>query len=79
MNSKIKCRRKNLGLTQKQVAEIVGVSESYICKIERTDPPRMSIDVFLKLTKALGLSVQEVFGEDIFYSSARDAKKSRHR
>ena len=48
----IKDRREQLGISQKELAEKVGISQSFLCDIEqgRSKP---SIDVAIKLAKVL--------------------------
>jgi putative transcriptional regulator len=54
--------RKQRKLTQKQVAEILGVSEVYVRKIEKSDsnPGR---ETMLKFEKLYGVSERELFPE----------------
>lgn len=53
VNEIIKKRRKELGLTLKQVAEKLGVSESLISRYESNDVKNMGIDKIIPLAKAL--------------------------
>ena len=51
----IKEKREQLGLSQKELADKVGISQSFLCDIEqgRCKP---SIDTAVKLATALGIS-----------------------
>ena len=53
VNEIIKKRRKELGLTLKQVAEKLGVSESLISRYESNDVKNMGIDKIIPLAKVL--------------------------
>lgn len=50
----IKTHRKSVGITQKQLAEKVGVSPRYISKFERGEV-EISVTTFIQLTEAIGL------------------------
>ena len=51
----IKEKRERLGISQKELAEKAGISQSFLCDIEqgRSKP---SIDTAVKLADALGIS-----------------------
>ena len=51
----IKEKRERLGISQKELAEKVGISQSFLCDIEqgRSKP---SIDTAVKIADALGIS-----------------------
>lgn len=52
-------RRMDLGLSQRNIAEITGIKQSAIARFERLGTiPRM--DTFLRMLKPLGLSIQLV-------------------
>ncbi|MBK5211602.1 MAG: helix-turn-helix transcriptional regulator [Coriobacteriia bacterium] len=51
-------KREKLHMTQKQVADLIGVSRGYIGRIERGKMP--SDDVFLKLVFVLQLALEEI-------------------
>lgn len=54
--------RRDLGLRQEEVAEQIGVSRTYISKIEHGDAPGVSLDVIGKLAAALGVSPAYLMG-----------------
>lgn len=58
--SKLKERREALGLTQRQVAEKIGIAESAYQRYERgvREP---SISMALRLAKALNATVEELY------------------
>ena len=59
----IKERREQLGISQKELAEKVGISQSFLCYIEqgRSKP---SIDTALKIAKALNIDDITFFDYD---------------
>ena len=56
---KLKELRERQGLTQSQIAKLLGCAESTICHYERGER-KVSVEVAIKLAKALGVSVEEV-------------------
>lgn len=60
----IKNRRLELGLTMKQVADAVGVSEATISRWESGDIANMRRDRIFALAKKLGISPLAIMGED---------------
>jgi transcriptional regulator with XRE-family HTH domain len=59
LGEKIKSLRENKGLTQSQLAEMVEVDDSLICKIEKGHTPG-SLSTLQKLAKALGVTVSKL-------------------
>lgn len=55
IGKRIKNRRLELKLTQEELAELVGVSDTYIGAIERTTS-KFSIETFVKIAQALRLN-----------------------
>ena len=47
-------------ITQKQLADMIGVSQAYISKIESSDFVNISVIEIIKLSKALGIDELEV-------------------
>lgn len=58
LSSKLKEIRKRRGLTQRELAEKVGVSESYICQVE--NGKMMSIRKLDKLAEFLGCDAKDL-------------------
>lgn len=58
LSEKLKEMRKNKGLTQKELADKIGVSESYICQIE--SGKMVSIKKLDKLAEALGCQAKDL-------------------
>ena len=56
----IKERREQLGLSQKELAEMCGITQSFLCDIEqgRSKP---SIDVAVRIAKALDVKELKFF------------------
>ena len=63
-DSKLKIRRKELGLTLKQVADQVGVGESTVRKWETGLIENMKTDKIELLSKALKMNPLEIIGMD---------------
>ena len=59
----VKERREELGMSQKDLAEKVGISQSFLCDIEqgRSKP---SIDTALKIAEVLNISDVKFFGTE---------------
>lgn len=64
-NNKIKLRRKELGLTLKQVADQVGVGESTVRKWETGLIENMRTDKIELLSKALKMNPLEIIGIEV--------------
>lgn len=63
--------RKKQGLTQKQVANAVGISQCYYCQIEKGfRGGHVGIDTFSSLANALGVDVGEFFKSEIKWMEA---------
>lgn len=60
----IKSKRLELGLTMKQVADAVGVSEATISRWESGDIANMRRDRIFALAKKLGISPLTIMGEE---------------
>lgn len=61
MGKRIRQQRRMLDLTQARLAEIVGVSTSFIGHIERGSRV-VSVDVLWRICKALGASMDHITG-----------------
>ena len=62
INERIKARRKELGLTLKQVAEKLNVTESLISRYESNDVKNMGIDKIAPLAKILKTTPSYLMG-----------------
>lgn len=51
--------RKRLGMTQKQLAEQVGISQAHICNLEK-EKEQASPDLAKRLATALGITVMQI-------------------
>jgi len=65
-SEKIKELRMNMGLTQKQLAEKVGVVQSMIAMIE-TGQKNPSFDLAQKIADVFGVDMNEIWGKDYDY------------
>lgn len=57
----VRNRRKEKGLTQKELAEMVGIDFTYLSKIETGDLPPPSDEIIKKLATNLDLEADELF------------------
>ncbi len=57
----LKCRRKKLGISQKSLAEKLGVTQSYYSRIENGKFNNVNIEFIFNLSKELKLDNTEVF------------------
>ena len=64
INERIRARRKELGLTLKQVAEKLNVSESLISRYESNDVKNMGIDKISPLAEVLKTTPSYLMGWD---------------
>jgi len=60
MSGMIKRRRTELGLSQRALAKLVGVSDAYITQLETRERINPSLRVLKKLSKALKVTVGEL-------------------
>lgn len=61
MKNKIKEYRQRKGLTQIELAQKSGVSRTVIAQLESGVRDNTTADTMLKISKALGKSVEEIF------------------
>ena len=64
LGSYIKSRRKNLGMTQKQLAENVGVTDVIISRYENGER-EPSFTEFIKLCEVLGMNIDDFIGKEV--------------
>ena len=76
LNAKLRERRKSLGMSMKEVANIVGVAEATISRWETGDISNMKRDKIALYAKALNLSPVEIMGLDEPDSSSADKYSS---
>lgn len=57
----LKAARVNAGLTQKQLASLMGISESTMIKWEKSNGKDMKLVDFRKLCKILGINPNDIF------------------
>ena len=60
LSGMIKRRRTEVGLSQRALAKLVGVSDAYITQLETRERINPSLDVLKKLAKALKVTVAEL-------------------
>lgn len=61
---RIKELRTGKGLTLDQLAQETGSAKSYIWELENKNPPRPSAEKLSAIAKALGVTVDYLFGRD---------------
>ena len=59
----IRSRRKNIGLTQKQLAELIGVTDVTISRWESGQREPIWSD-FVKLCEVLGMNINDFIGKE---------------
>lgn len=64
--------RKKAKFTQKELADKVGVSHEWICKIEKGKVNALSTALMTKINTALGMSVKFVVVDDITNKSPKE-------
>ena len=64
MPNRIKQRREELQLTQKDLAKLVGVSPGYINRIEKLQTRDMKLVLAIRIARALNSTVEEIFLAD---------------
>ena len=64
MGLNIKIARIKKGLTQKQLAEIVGLSRDYIANLENEKSVNPTLKTMKSLSKALNVSIVDLFFSD---------------
>lgn len=62
LKDKIKKMRENRNLSKSELARIIGVSPAYITKLENGDKKNPSLEIKVKLAKALNTTVSELIG-----------------
>jgi transcriptional regulator with XRE-family HTH domain len=75
----LKARRQKLGLTQKQVADAVQVSDAYICSLEtdkRVPPPYYTVAA---IAEALQLDAEQLWKVAVKYREKYALERSRHK
>lgn len=66
ISEKIKLKRIQKGLNQKELAKMIGVAHATINKIELGKTENPSVDIAIKIADALGTDVYELFSDVIF-------------
>ena len=56
--------RKDMNVTQEEMAKHIGISQSYIADIER-NRKNISLAVILKIAKGLKISINKLINDDI--------------
>lgn len=64
--NEFKALRIGKGLTQKDLAEMVGTTQTTITNIEKGVTKNPSVDIAIKIANALGEDVNSLFGDDTF-------------
>lgn len=63
MGNEIRRIRERYGLTQVQLAEMLGVSQPRIARMEKQKT--VTLDMLRKIAKSLGVSIKELVNNDI--------------
>lgn len=59
---RVRYYRKLRSMTQSQLAERVGVTQAYICSLENGKRTNPSLQLLLKIARALDVTVEELAG-----------------
>lgn len=70
---RIATRRRRLGYTQANLADLVGCTQQYISLMENGTDPDCSEAIALKLCKRLDLDLEDVFEEREIYGKPKNA------
>lgn len=75
VGKRVKSLRKGSSLTQEQLAEKANINAKYISSLEcgRENP---TLDVFLKISNALGVEVADIFAFEHESGNVKELKKS---
>lgn len=64
IRERIKKRRKELGMTQQELADAVEISRNSLSRIETSDVPNMTVYTAMRIAKVLGITMDFlVYGE----------------
>lgn len=74
----IQLKRKILGLKQSELAELVGISEKHLSKIE-TGRNYPALDNFLKIAEVLKLSLRDFGAEEVATTDISESKNELKR
>lgn len=75
-NERIKAARSLKKITQKELAEMTGLTQTTITKIERGETTSPSIDIAIKIANALGENVYKLFANESLLLNSPDSFKS---
>lgn len=73
LHSEIRRLRELLGISQAELADKIGVNQSFVSKLERGESPRLGADVLFALCDALNVTCQH-FREHIAASGRPPTK-----
>ena len=65
MRYKLREKREEAGLTQTELSEMAGVARQTIIAIEGNDMKVTTTSTLIKLAKAIGCSVTDLFAQDV--------------
>lgn len=77
MVSKLKIRRIEMGIKQKDLAQQVGITPQYLLNLENGRAKNPSIKVMKSLSEALGCGVQEIFFDEAAATANENNQGSR--
>tara|TARA_R110001606_G_scaffold16827_3_gene66633 strand:+ start:160 stop:480 length:321 start_codon:yes stop_codon:yes gene_type:complete len=64
LGEKIQKRRKEMGLTLEQLADLADSSKSYIWELENKNPPRPSAEKLSKIATQLGVTMEYLLDQN---------------
>ena len=78
LGKRVKAQRKLMGMTQEELAELAGISSSFMGHIER-GTRKMSIETLVKISDALKLSCDMLLQDSLDTDVQREAKGMNER
>lgn len=79
LGERIRSRRKQLGMTQEELAEQSNLSVNYISKIERTQDQNISFEVLANIAHSLNITIAEFIGKPPITPSNADIETVQER
>jgi len=75
----LKAQRRKLGLTQKQVADSIGMSDAYICKLEGDKIPPPPYYTVADIARVLGIDAEQLWKVALRHREKQALERSRRK
>ena len=76
IQKRLKMARNAKNMTQKEIAEILGVTQQAYQKFERENPPDMRVSTLLKICRTLDISADWLIGADEKATATKGMRKA---